>query len=695
MPYPNEHSCRIKAPGLFETASFRRIEKGEGADKLSIIIGRLKGERTTTTQAYRYDKGVWDEARAKEHCDGEGGTFEPATKEAKSMIDLSDIDTLAKAYALHNKIHSEYVDARFGSRRKVQVQADHEAVVRQILELGGKHLPKGEALDETLSQELKEAFKLASLYYVCDTITLTEDEPPCSTIQILRVGTFYSSKYGKFRVTQDMLDSMVKNFNERHPKPPTEMVVDWEHMSGATEPPVKSPAAGWVKGLSIGDGKLFADVEWTAEAADEIRKREYRFISPEFHLNYLDKDTGKRIGATLLAIALTNRPFIEGMEPVVLSESLGGLVVCAEEVSYADRERKVRDAYDRQFGMPGVEFAYRQWVVDVYDEYCIVQRVGELFKLPYSIEDDAVVFDKSLEVKVEKQYVEVSLSEKEVDLIGTSADPVITGGDKGLGLAEWTTAYINDLPDNAFACIKSGGEKDEEGKAMPRSLRYLPYKDKDGKADLPHLRNALVQLPKTNLASDEKAKAHKVLIAVAQKAGVGEYSGLPNTSKEEWNEVQKMLKEGKQLDKELREILGLAEDADLVATIKALKTSADESTKNLKELQGKLAAAEKRTDEAEGKVTLAEANKLVQDAIDAGKILPKQEQWAREYALNDRQGFISFVETAEKVAPSLEEKGKTGDDGDIQLTEVEIGIAEKLNIPKEDMIKAKEAVVTK
>jgi len=30
--------------------------------------------------------------------------------------------------------------------------------------------------------------------------------------------------------------------------------------------------------------------------------------------------------------------------------------------------------------------------------------------------------------------------------------------------AKWTTAYINDLPDSAFALIEPGGEKDEEAK---------------------------------------------------------------------------------------------------------------------------------------------------------------------------------------------------------------------------------------
>jgi len=63
--------------------------------------------------------------------------------------------------------------------------------------------------------------------------------------------------------------------------------------------------------------------------------------------------------------------------------------------------------------------------------------------------------------------------------------------------AVWTTKYINDLPDSAFAYIMPGGKKDSEGKTVPRSLRKLPYKDKNGKIDLKHLRNALSRAPQT------------------------------------------------------------------------------------------------------------------------------------------------------------------------------------------------------
>lgn len=74
MPYPGEHSCRISEPSRFQPKSFRRIVQG----KLAIIIGKLTGESTTTTQAFRYPIDDWSEADARAHCKDQKGRFESA-----------------------------------------------------------------------------------------------------------------------------------------------------------------------------------------------------------------------------------------------------------------------------------------------------------------------------------------------------------------------------------------------------------------------------------------------------------------------------------------------------------------------------------------------------------------------------------------------------------------------------------------
>lgn len=74
---------------------------------------------------------------------------------------------------------------------------------------------------------------------------------------------------------------------------------------------------------------------------------------------------------------------------------------------------------------------------------------------------------------------------------------------------------VNNLPDASFLYIESGGEKDDDGKTKPRSLRHFPYKDESGKIDLPHLRNAIARIPQADIPDDMKeklqAKARKLL----------------------------------------------------------------------------------------------------------------------------------------------------------------------------------------
>jgi hypothetical protein len=86
----------------------------------------------------------------------------------------------------------------------------------------------------------------------------------------------------------------------------------------------------------------------------------------------------------------------------------------------------------------------------------------------------------------------------------------------GFEAAKWTTKYMNDLPDSAFAYIEPGGEKDEEGKTVPRTLRHLPHHKPDGSIDVPHLKNAMARVthikPKNVSKKEAVEKAHVHLL---------------------------------------------------------------------------------------------------------------------------------------------------------------------------------------
>ena len=62
--------------------------------------------------------------------------------------------------------------------------------------------------------------------------------------------------------------------------------------------------------------------------------------------------------------------------------------------------------------------------------------------------------------------------------------------------AVWTTAYVDSLPNSSFAWVSDDGK-----------TRKLPYKNADGKVDLPHTRNALARLDNTQgIPAGEKDK---------------------------------------------------------------------------------------------------------------------------------------------------------------------------------------------
>jgi hypothetical protein len=167
----------------------------------------------------------------------------------------------------------------------------------------------------------------------------TKDEmsSPRSWVQIARTGSFVSSRYGAFSITHDDLATMLRNFKEITPKAPTELPVDFDHLSIDPKRPGDGIAAGWMKKLELrehGD-ELWAEVEWTPDGAQRIANREYKFVSPTFVKDHVHKD-GTKIGTTLLAAAVTNHPFLEGMQALTLysMSAMGDLAFNADAVAH-------------------------------------------------------------------------------------------------------------------------------------------------------------------------------------------------------------------------------------------------------------------------------------------------------------------------------------------------------------------------
>ena len=90
--------------------------------------------------------------------------------------------------------------------------------------------------------------------------------------------------------------------------------------------------------------------------------------------------------------------------------------------------------------------------------------------------------------------------------------------------ATWSAAEVNDLPDSSFLYIDTDAAtgKDENGRTVPRSARHFPYKDADGKVDLPHLRNALARIPQSNLSAAIQERLQNEAQAILEKETAAE-----------------------------------------------------------------------------------------------------------------------------------------------------------------------------
>lgn len=101
-------------------------------------------------------------------------------------------------------------------------------------------------------------------------------------------------------------ENIVKNFDK-------ELIVDIEHKSELTD---DSEAAGWLSNLKVDPTRgLVGDIKVSAKGAELLNGLNYRFGSPAFVLDEIDRPE------RLLSFALTNRPAMHDIEHVYNTET--------------------------------------------------------------------------------------------------------------------------------------------------------------------------------------------------------------------------------------------------------------------------------------------------------------------------------------------------------------------------------------
>lgn len=213
------------------------------------------------------------------------------------------------------------------------------------------------------------------------------------------------------------------------------------------------------------------------------------------------------------------------------------------------------------------------------------------------------------------QTIPLAMRETLAEKLGLDSDLDV------IRLAEWSTAFINDLPDSCFLHVEAGGKKDADGKTMPRSLRHFPVKDASGKVDMPHLRNALARIPQSNLPAAVKKRATAMAERMMKTMGGGAASTQGDT-----------------MNPEILKLLGLPEDADETTILAAIKDRDEKAVKaaELETENAALKAAAEKTGETElqklqaelaserTKRIAGEREGLLSQAVREGRISPAQ-----------------------------------------------------------------------
>ena len=471
----------------------------------------------------------------------------------------------------------------------------------------------------------------------------TAPEGETSWVEILREGTYKHDIYGEIKITRANLENMKKNFEAGVRG--IEVAIDVAH-----DP--DRGAAGWIKRLEIRPSSrdkdkvsLWGEVTWTSFGRELVEGGVYRYISAEFG-PWTDPETGEKYEDVLFAATLTNRPFVKGMAPVALSE----VVALA---------KKLWEGLKGVFG---------------------------------TNEEESEMSMEDIEAEWRAACEELGI------------EPV-EGGEE-YEFAEWTRAYINDLPDSSFAVIEPAYKR---GETDNKNARHLPHHGPGGggtrnvNLDLPHLRNALARWklikPVTDSISTEELRRR------AWNHLKNHLSALKTYKQQEVLMTEKLTALLGELGIELEEgadpfevlkahITGLkAKLAELEKKISGQETPAEmeETTKALKLAEAKNKELEERVQRLEKELREREKAVYFDEKIREGKLTPAERPYFEELydkdeetvkkLLDERDPVVDFSEAgtdSAKGAASLSNEDKLDQLARKLMEEKEISYEEAL-----------------
>lgn len=154
---------------------------------------------------------------------------------------------------------------------------------------------------------------MPSYGFLSPTTTFLSDGSLASWIHAAPLGTYHHPVYGKIELTAERVSQFAQSVKEKVRG--QELDIDYDHKER------DGRAAGWVKDADARADGLWLLVEWTEDAYNDIKKKAYRYFSPEFADEWEHPVTKQKYKNVLFGGGLTNRPYLKGILPINLSEA--------------------------------------------------------------------------------------------------------------------------------------------------------------------------------------------------------------------------------------------------------------------------------------------------------------------------------------------------------------------------------------
>lgn len=189
-------------------------------------------------------------------------------------------------------------------------------MVNEIVERFRRRMVTGSGSMTELYERKFHTMEEETIFSVVETSKLDQvDVTNTYWVQAWKFGVWDHPKYGKEVVDQQFAEELVANF--RANVYGQELPFDYEH---GLDPSKGLQAAGWIRDMAVRDDGVYYLLEFTEDAASEIKAGKWKYVSPAYLGKWKNDSTGETFSNVPTGGGITNRPYFKGMLPLNFSE---------------------------------------------------------------------------------------------------------------------------------------------------------------------------------------------------------------------------------------------------------------------------------------------------------------------------------------------------------------------------------------